>query len=67
MEKLFLTNKKILPEIKLWLNHELDHRIEPNSVSLIILAVNECIQNIYRYAYEKKNQKKNFNKLKKKP
>lgn len=58
MEKLFLTNKKILPEIKFWLNHELDKRIEPHSVSLITLAVNECIQNIYRYTYEKKNQKK---------
>jgi anti-sigma regulatory factor (Ser/Thr protein kinase) len=67
MEKLFLTNKKILPEIKLWLNHELDHRIEPNSVSLIILAVNECIQNIYRYAYEKKNQKKILINYKKDP
>lgn len=58
MDKLFLTNKKILTEIKDWLNREFDRKIEQTSVTLIILAVNECIQNIYRYTYEKKEQKK---------
>ncbi len=58
MKKTFETSENLLVELKNWISEGLKDQVESEILELVIIAVNEAIQNIYRYAYLKTAGKK---------
>ena len=56
--KIFLTGKSLLLETKAWIKSTLHEHVNDEILTTILIVFNEVIQNIYRYSYEMRSQKK---------